>query len=65
MASAIWRVMRSCTAGARKDLNEPRDFAEPDHLALGNISHVYLTEERQHVMFAQRTFTSFTITISS
>ena len=38
----------------RKDLDEPRNLAQADHLALGNVGHVHLAEKRQHVVLAQR-----------
>ena len=38
---------------ARKDFNQPWNLAEPDHPAFGDVRHVDLAEERQHVVLAQ------------
>ena len=37
----------------RKNFDEARNLAEADHLPVGNVRHVHLAEERQHVMLAQ------------
>src|ERR1700733_5159654 len=38
----------------RENFDEPWNLAQPDHLAVGDIRHVNLAEEWQHVVLAQR-----------
>ncbi len=38
---------------AGKHLHDPRDLAQPDHLAIGDVGHVRLPQEGQHVVLAQ------------
>src|SRR5437868_766616 len=38
---------------ARKNFDEAWNFAKADNFAVGNVRHVYLAEEGQHVMLAQ------------
>ena len=53
MASAIWRVRRSCTCRRRaKTSTSAGDFAEADDLAVRDVGYVRLAEERQQVVLA-------------
>src|SRR6516164_1240733 len=36
-----------------KHINMPRYFAEPDNLAIRNVSHVTFAEEREQMVFTQ------------
>ena len=36
-----------------KHFHQARDLAQTDHFALGNVGHVHLAEEWQHVMLAK------------
>ena len=38
----------------REDLDQAGNLAQPDYLSFGNISHMHLAEEGQHVMLAER-----------
>ena len=38
---------------AREDVDQPRNLAEADHLAVRDVGDVALAEERQQVMLAQ------------
>src|SRR5919109_4736848 len=37
----------------RENLDEPWNFAQPNDLSFGDISHVHLAEKRQHVVLAE------------
>ena len=38
---------------AGKDIHQARNFAQPQHFAIGDIGHMHLAEERQQVVLTQ------------